>query len=1169
MISNIRKIKLYWISYGYHRIFSSAVWLMAIALPALLLIHYYPAIEGWKFPVSWPPQAEFKPFYLAQVLAVVLLVAFGVWLIISKWHAVWFRYRAWLVSGGLGALWRGLTSVWGMAVILLLGATFLMYGRYWLLGYHHELKDFLTTAMGSKVLAVAALLAMCYWAYQARSRIVIMAFIDYTGDEALKASVTGISAHLLDELARLSDLYKIIDEAVPIANKNEPLAATISVEDIGLVLKDAVTPETKVKLGSFEVPVGAILAFLGRLVQGPCLTGSVHKEGSTLLLVGQISGGGNPGHNWRAVLENFEKPAQESVAPMPIAQNSDDGKKAKPPTDSEYLAKQAALVLNKTLYKLTEQLTFQIFTDLVNVGSPRWEAVRSFTEGLRIYRNTLRKEQDKNINLRKAENRFIQALADDNQFGRCHYNLGIVYKGLGEAESAETAFQAAIKASPGQVDAYYALALNYYWAKRYDDALELCNQALRIGSHEARVWDLKSMVKRKRWESQHQLLKAGEHPEVWKELIPLREIATALAWKDLCRMALRSRSDDSIIGTARTCTRNLAVAHAMIGHYDQSRTLFKQAICLPPADTALYFELGKTLAEAKDWQGAIEAFEQVRVRELATTEQAAYWAYFAHVQAKGRDSGYRTSAVRHAYDRFLDVAVTADKELLKTILYENVAGQQTDYVIKMNEALKTTKAEYSSNYPDFLISLAQNQSESSDESIERLNEQLESYKNWPWAEAQIKIGLAQQFLYQNKQFDQARDFLKEAIHILEKDRSSSEIKDRKLYGYLAEAYRLDGMPKEALFHAERAVTLAPEGAWEHSVLACVYFDIKDYRRAEDEWTTGFNLDPDIPGTFDNIAQTYWNRGVELRNPVKRKEAFEQVVTKFQHELDISQSHPIYNSPESEQAKTLWYRGKINYWLGIFNRELLNNEQAISHFKIAQQLGYKPVESRLELGLTYFNADAYDEAEQFFREVATQLRRRDDHPAKLRMFKAQLSDDDQYGQDGDPKIHEFLLKTLLYSAYALAKRGVRLTSAQDYIKCAKPLLPLLPCKKMDPALRRDYHRLLHDCQGLIFLKAAQLRIPFNGKKSVELYKNAIRELENAVMFKTDGETYLHLAQAYFEYACVNQPKRKSNIARARDALKHAHKNDLRGGYTTEPGDLEQQLAKLADAKNEKL
>lgn len=297
MSSNNWRFKLYQFSYR-HRFVWQAAGLIAILLPliALLWAQYYSAIAGLQLPL----------FYLVLGTG-ACLAAFAIWLVFPAWYAVWFRYLAWWLSRGVGALWRWLTSEWRLAVILLLGAALGMYGRYRIIGYPHRLEEFLTTGLALKVAVLTALLAMLYWAYQARRRIVILTFTDYTGDKELEASVKGVSAQLLDELARLRDLYRIIDEANPKDKEQGETGfkATIAVDDPGQVLKDEVTTDSKVQLGPLAVPIGPILAFVGRLVQGPRLTGSIHKEGGTLVLIGQISGGGQSG-NWRADLEDSE-----------------------------------------------------------------------------------------------------------------------------------------------------------------------------------------------------------------------------------------------------------------------------------------------------------------------------------------------------------------------------------------------------------------------------------------------------------------------------------------------------------------------------------------------------------------------------------------------------------------------------------------------------------------------------------------------------------------------------------------------------------------------------------------------------------------------------------------------------------------------------------------------
>src|SRR5262249_49770637 len=142
------------------------------------------------------------------------------------------------------------------------------------------------------IVAGVVVLTLVYQAYQARWRITILAFTNYAGDD-YKSYVEGLSARLLNELQRLSDLYKVIDDANPTStqpasgDRTALIGVTASVEDVGNALRGAITTETKVKLWFFEVPVGAVVAAFARFVQGPRLTGSLHREGQRLILIGR------------------------------------------------------------------------------------------------------------------------------------------------------------------------------------------------------------------------------------------------------------------------------------------------------------------------------------------------------------------------------------------------------------------------------------------------------------------------------------------------------------------------------------------------------------------------------------------------------------------------------------------------------------------------------------------------------------------------------------------------------------------------------------------------------------------------------------------------------------------------------------------------------------------
>ena len=464
-----------------------------------------------------------------------------------------------------------------------------------------------------------------------------------------------------------------------------------------------------------------------------------------------------------------------------------------------------------------------------------------------------------------------------------------MYRDLDERESAESAFREAIKANPCQADAYNALALNYYNRARYEEAMRYCKLGLNVRPHDARAWDLKGMAQRRRWEESHSLrLTAGQHPEAWQEIIPTRAIATAFAWCNLCWETLRSRPIEKAKRIAKTCTRNLAVAHAMVKN-PISYAIFHQAIYLAPNDPELYFELGKTLLDAGRCQDAAQAFEHVRAHELWIVDQAGYWAYYANAQAnlfaKTHDDKYK-NAVCDAYNRFLDVAASADESALKSILDKDVDKDEpelpsSDYVDKLREALECLES-----VRVFLKSLTQIQDESSEDYIKRLEDMFTSgkYQDWPWASAQLKIRTAKQYVYRSTDFGKAQTYLKDSIDTLKEDHADA-IRDDGLHGTLAWAYVGDNKTTEALFHAERAVALKPEGALEHSILGEIYWKLKDYKRAEVEWNTCFNLQPDAD-TLLNIASTYWSRGVEIRKPAERKEALQQAVNRFKHALAL-------------------------------------------------------------------------------------------------------------------------------------------------------------------------------------------------------------------------------------------------------------------------------------------
>jgi tetratricopeptide (TPR) repeat protein len=529
-----------------------------------------------------------------------------------------------------------------------------------------------------QVFAAVALLWLAYLAYRGRKRLVIGRFVGCTGDEDLdRAVVAGVGLRLQNELARIAEVFTVIDEATP-SQKSQLVQVTPGVQDIGAILKDA----SAITVGPVKISANLLTGLVGQLVSGPQLTGALHKVNGVLLLTADISGGGLS-FNWQA-----------------DAASLGDGR----------------LPSKAIVQELVVQLAFRVATDLVATGSPSWRAVRAFTEGLHAYRKTQRRERDRFSLLRQAECCFIRALDEDQQFAQCHFNLGVVYRQLGEIKSAQSAFRRALQEDPNNFEACYALAEALATDEQHARARWFCGAAIAINPHDARAWDLKSFAARYS-EQERRRLDLAQPPTAprmrdlkltlphgdpaWGDVRRPGEVAVALAWRALCGRALSgsltARERDQL--TALTCTRNLAVTFARSAPCPDGRQLlhslqlFRQAAWLSPHDSALQLYEGRTFF----WSGAESALSSLRgifADGLSAADQAMLWsvlaqadACFAHrvkcrrpmvwhadtrsvlsqVDALHAARAERRTLVRLAHARFLDVVAGASFEDLADI----------------------------------------------------------------------------------------------------------------------------------------------------------------------------------------------------------------------------------------------------------------------------------------------------------------------------------------------------------------------------------------------------------------------------------------------------------------------------------------------------------------------
>lgn len=671
----------YQFAYRGQGLFGYGIWILVLTT---LFVFF---ISGGPF------SDETQPGSLNINLALLSALGIALWLAFPAWQSLWFRSVAWRAARAWGrtrGAWKWVAFLLAVALLALSwrgqeaerqatgsgqtsstgGSAVSAQGQPenkkdenkkdgWLAFLEQEIKtSWITLKLSTLLLLVfltLALLWLVQLAYRARKRLVIGTFTDYSGAVLLKDFIPGLGPRLQNELARISELYKTIEEARP-PQGSPVIEVTPSVHDVGDILREAAGTDP-IKIGPIHIPTNFLLKFAGWLVSGPRVSGALHKVDQDFALTAELSGGGLAG-NW--LVESSKLTEEERRLPE-----------------------------QAVIHKLIEELAFRVVARLVSNGSPRWRAVRCFTEGLRFYRETQRKDKDKNRNLREAESCLIQALNDDNKFAQCHYNLGVVYRQLGELGAAESAFRQALAEDPDNYEAYYGLAETFVMAKSYAKAVWFCEAALSVGPKDPRAWDLKAFAERRYVQELCGLeppksLSAGH--AAWKDILEMREISVALAWRALCGRELRGEPSINQKDTAFLCTLNLAIVLVRTTKYDEALRLFQQAAWLAPHDYALRLNEGRSLFWRKDQKGGqnnpVTALDDARnVLEgvfdggLEIQDRGFLWSTVAYVfsrSAQHQEGDYRQkaygNAARIAHNRFLDLASGASPKDLKKII---------------------------------------------------------------------------------------------------------------------------------------------------------------------------------------------------------------------------------------------------------------------------------------------------------------------------------------------------------------------------------------------------------------------------------------------------------------------------------------------------------------------
>src|SRR4051812_22788943 len=320
------------------------------------------------------------------------------------------------------------------------------------------------------VIAFAAwlLLVLSLAARTASNRVIIGDFKSATpktkSEDGPDPPPVDLANLLIVEISRLRDLFRVVADRRAVASgftHQRALDATLSVDDLVENLQGAVSSDAKTSVGPITIPLAPLVTVFGKLVQAPRLSGNLHVDGPVLILTAQMARRGSL--SWRV-----------QRSPEPRENTRDDANDG-----DDVKAVVSAMV---------EELALRIYTDLALGRAVRWEASQSFVQGLQRFRACQRTPKDRKVNLKEAEERFLSALAEDEDFPLVYYNLGVVYTELHglavtggrriEAKTrlsaAETSFGRAIERDPSRWEAYFAFAQTQFRYSRWDSVIELC-----------------------------------------------------------------------------------------------------------------------------------------------------------------------------------------------------------------------------------------------------------------------------------------------------------------------------------------------------------------------------------------------------------------------------------------------------------------------------------------------------------------------------------------------------------------------------------------------------------------------------------------------------------------------------------------------------------------------
>ncbi len=868
------------------------------------------------------------------------------------------RFRVWLYRWA-GSLHRRTSRGWGPVARWLVIVAVALLVVPWLLNrllsfVDREVWNELTAGGGTvgewwsvqNVLGVSAAILALRWITRARERVVIEEFVDYTNKDA--QAVKGLATLLVAELSRLHELYGRVNDqlSTPMSvgvqqrggtgTGTEPGAfLSVRADDVTGTLNDAIATESKVQVGGITIPIGFVLSLLGRIARGPRIIGSVHYTDALggPKLTAQIVGRGKS-QQWRV-----------------------DAPAGAQPFDKAFLDPMVA------------ELGCRMFNDLTLRGSVRWRGIRAFTDYLELYWLSHRTPRDRAGNLKEAEARLLEAVAEDETFDLAYYNLGVIYSKLAETEhaaaqasdyvtkhddpgtayqarleSALTAFNRAVTLNRDRVEAIYALAVHEFarieaggGKADLDGIVCRCERVLELDARHAQAHDLMGMA----------LLALGQADKAEHH----HGRAVRLSWRRLRTAEFSERSvpptTDSAIPGAQA---NIAAAlHnlAKAGHtrptnecrqlrLARAERLYGRAAALAPTETraATLLAHGEMLDDVlRKPEKALECYDAALKID---PENPVFWAHLAaaHAAAGNVDKARRLadSALNElapVYRRTLELhhpkALIAMRDnTLRALGRAYDALHQPDDVARIEQI-------------DGLWSTLEQATATKDvRTLKALKADLAPERLWE--REQVQIALARTLGRRWRWRAATREYA-DLIAMLAQHRPAG-IVQHSLHAKHAKALRRTNRYHEALVEAARGQLQDPLSASARREVGKAHFALLQFEEALDAWKHTLWLTPNDPYLHWKVAFCHWSVAQDRRDASARRDALTAAADGF------VQAATLFGVRNAKG----WAWSQL--WAGRVQAELGDHDDAVRHLRSATGCQHTEIAGALLLGEEY-------------------------------------------------------------------------------------------------------------------------------------------------------------------------------------------------------------------------